>query len=237
MAQKARRRGRQPSRQKTASRGKRTRRRKGQGERLASLLWFLGGLTLGALLLLPVFYLGGEGETELPTSGEDSSRAEGEAPTETADSDAPTRNVETPTQGQRSPSREGDSGMDYRFYTLLPEMEVDPAPQEDPPDPPQEEGATEPVPETPEDEAPTRPEGAEGDYLLQVGSFQEHRPAEELKARLALKGLDAEVVEAQLQDRGTWYRVRLGPFPDRAKAEDVRSRLAEGGMDSMILQQ
>ncbi len=236
MAQKARRRGRRPSRQKSVSKGKRTRRRKEQGQYLASLLWFLGGLTLGALLLLPIFYLGGEGETELPAPGEDPGQAQGEAPAETADSDPAPRDAEPPTQRQRSPTEKEGGGMDYRFYTLLPEMEVDPAPQDRPADPLQEEGATQPIPETQGDEGPTRPEGAEGNFLLQVASFQEHRPAEELKARLALQGLDAEVIEAQLQERGTWYRVRLGPFPDRAQAEDVRSQLAEAGMDSMILQ-
>lgn len=215
------------------------------GGLLKSFLWFSGGLVLGLLLLLPLFYLGGP----RPDSSDPAKRAPG-----TDGDPGPTKGAEAtqgdsgqkqaangPTRPGTSPSREEDpgEGMNYRFYTLLPEMEVKVSPGGGTPPTDEPDGsAREKAPQAPrKEETAGPPEGdPRGRFLLQVASFRKSRSAEEMKARLAMRGLQAEVVEAEIEDRGTWYRVRLGPYSDRSAAEEVKSRLAEAGMRSLILQ-
>jgi cell division protein FtsN len=52
--------------------------------------------------------------------------------------------------------------------------------------------------------------------------------ASELKGRLTRKGYSAYVQSADLNDKGTWYRVRIGAYRDKDGAErianDLRSR-------------
>jgi cell division protein FtsN len=78
--------------------------------------------------------------------------------------------------------------------------------------------------------------GAPADlYFVQAGAFQNPADADNLKARLALMGLQASVEPASLPDRGTWYRVRLGPYQQLEEINRVRATLAQNGVDASLV--
>lgn len=84
--------------------------------------------------------------------------------------------------------------------------------------------------------APAAPAAPAADQLfLQAGAFQDAADADNLKARLALIGIEASVQQVILADKGTLNRVRIGPF---AKPEDmnrVRSQLAQNGIQANVV--
>jgi DedD protein len=69
----------------------------------------------------------------------------------------------------------------------------------------------------------TAPPGHDGNYQLQVSSFKTREEADTFAQQLRLRGHKAYVLEAKVQGRGTWYRVRVGPFPSQAAASSYRS--------------
>ncbi len=74
-------------------------------------------------------------------------------------------------------------------------------------------------------------------YFLQVGSFQKAADADNLKAKLALTGLDASVQEVSIPDKGTMHRVRVGPFRDPEEMNRARGLLAQGGVQGTVIKQ
>jgi cell division protein FtsN len=72
-------------------------------------------------------------------------------------------------------------------------------------------------------------------YMIQAGSFQNPADADNVKAKLALLGLQASIEPAALPDKGTWYRVRLGPYRNLKDINTVRSQLAQAGIDATLL--
>ena len=50
--------------------------------------------------------------------------------------------------------------------------------------------------------------------FMQVGSFASNREADELKARLAIIGIETKIVKIALPDGTLWHRVRIGPILD-----------------------
>ncbi|SRR5581483_577794 len=90
------------------------------------------------------------------------------------------------------------------FYTVLPEVEtVLP-----------DRGRAKPT------KAERPEEGAR--YILQAGSFANFQEADQLKAKLALQGLQAQIQKITIEGRGEYYRVRLGPY-ERLEALDATS--------------
>ncbi|MGO4892938.1 SPOR domain-containing protein [Flavobacterium sp. W21_SRS_FM6] len=59
-------------------------------------------------------------------------------------------------------------------------------------------------------------------YLMQCGSFKVGSQAEELKAKIAFQGLEAQVRKSE---GSSWYRVILGPYESKRKAETDRHQL------------
>jgi cell division protein FtsN len=72
-------------------------------------------------------------------------------------------------------------------------------------------------------------------YFVQAGAFQNPADADNLKARLALMGLQASVEPANLPDKGTWYRVRLGPYTQLDEINRVRQTLAQNSIDAALV--
>lgn len=72
-------------------------------------------------------------------------------------------------------------------------------------------------------------------YFVQAGAFQNPADADNLKARLALIGLQASVEPANLPDKGTWYRVRLGPYSQLDEINRIRSTLAQNGVEGSLV--
>lgn len=60
--------------------------------------------------------------------------------------------------------------------------------------------------------------------LIQCGSFRKNEQAQELKAKIAFQGLEAQVRASQ-GSTGLWYRVILGPYDSKRVAEKHRHTL------------
>lgn len=78
-------------------------------------------------------------------------------------------------------------------------------------------------------------ETAKDTYFLQAGAFQNPADADNLKARLALLGLEASVEPTSLAEKGVWYRVRLGPYIRIDDINRARSQLAQNGIDVSLV--
>lgn len=123
------------------------------------------------------------------------------------------------------PGKPGDrpvkANRDFDFYTVLPggegRAEPDPAPA-----------------------PPTTPTGAptpSGERLyLQVGAFEDPAEADNMKALLALNGIEAVAQRTQLDDGRIVHRVRVGPFARPEDMASVRARLAGAGMTANVVQ-
>ncbi|MCW8858899.1 MAG: SPOR domain-containing protein [Deltaproteobacteria bacterium] len=66
-----------------------------------------------------------------------------------------------------------------------------------------------------------------GSHAVQVGSFNSAGDAIALKQKLLEKDYPAFVTEADLGDKGLWYRVRIGPYANATSAKKVQETLEE----------
>ena len=84
--------------------------------------------------------------------------------------------------------------------------------------------------------SPSSPKPYSGDsFWLQAGAFPEERDADNLKARIALTGLEATVRPVTVPDKGTFYRVRLGPYQSLEDANRMKDTLAQNGVPAAII--
>ena len=72
-------------------------------------------------------------------------------------------------------------------------------------------------------------------YWLQAGAFSEEREADNLRARIALTGLEAHVRAVNIPDKGTLYRVRLGPYQSLDNANRIKTTLSQNGVGTAII--
>jgi cell division protein FtsN len=72
-------------------------------------------------------------------------------------------------------------------------------------------------------------------YILQVGSFKDFKAADEIKARLALMGIDADIQRVVINGRDVRHRVRVGPYRNKDELHKARKRLQENNLDYMLL--
>lgn len=86
----------------------------------------------------------------------------------------------------------------------------------------------------PDNATPAAPSSHEA-YFLQAGAFQNQADADNLKARLALMGIEATVQSAALPDKGIWHRVRIGPFTSMDEMSRTRALLAENGVQATLV--
>jgi cell division protein FtsN len=70
---------------------------------------------------------------------------------------------------------------------------------------------------------------------LQVGAFEDPTEADNLKARLALMGVEASVQRGESPTAGTVHRVRLGPYTRLDELNKVRGELAQAGIESNLV--
>lgn len=72
-------------------------------------------------------------------------------------------------------------------------------------------------------------------YFLQVGAFQTEEEADNVKAKLALLGLEAVVQTANVPDKGVWHRVRVGPYTDLDQIGKARAELTKNGFNTDLI--
>jgi cell division protein FtsN len=83
---------------------------------------------------------------------------------------------------------------------------------------------------------PSSPKAFSGEqYWLQAGAFAEEREADNLKAKIALSGLEATVRSVNTADKGTLYRVRLGPYQSLDAANRIKTSLSQNGVGAAII--
>jgi cell division protein FtsN len=71
-------------------------------------------------------------------------------------------------------------------------------------------------------------------YYLQAGAFRDQADAENSKAKLALAGFEASILN-QPGDSGPMFRVRLGPFNQLESMNRVRGKLSDNGIDVAVV--
>lgn len=116
------------------------------------------------------------------------------------------------------PGKPGDKVGDkprFEFYKMLPNAQ-DAAPAAPPATKP--EGG--------------KPAAAAEPLYLQAGSFQSATDADNLKARLALMGVDASVQEVDIPEKGKMHRVRVGPMSSVDEMNRIRGLLSENGIQA-----
>ncbi|HEX5340698.1 MAG TPA: SPOR domain-containing protein [Gammaproteobacteria bacterium] len=74
-----------------------------------------------------------------------------------------------------------------------------------------------------------------GIYILQVGSFQNYAEADKLKASLALLGVESDIQQVQVNNGGTWNRVRIGPIKDLKALNALRAKLAQNHIEPLVI--
>lgn len=117
------------------------------------------------------------------------------------------------------PGKPGDQPVvrqDFEFYRILPQGSG---------------GGAESIPVAPQ---PPEPAPVERLYL-QVGAFEDPAEADNMKALLALNGIEASAQRAQLADGRIVHRVRIGPFTTPEDMNPVRARLALAGMTASVV--
>jgi cell division protein FtsN len=122
---------------------------------------------------------------------------------------------------QSLPGKPGDKPPEKRFtfYDILPgNQEAVP-------------GATPTGPVEAPVQGPVAGPSVTGEMLyLQVGAFQKSTEADNLKAKLALLGLEAGVQEVTVPDKGTLFRVRVGPYATLDDMNRARALLAQNAI-------
>jgi cell division protein FtsN len=143
--------------------------------------------------------------------------------TETAPANGDARQ---PAQPLALPGKPGDPLPEkrFQFYDILP-GKADAVPGAKPAD-------AEAKKEEPKKEA--RKDESKQPLFLQAGSFSKPKEADNLKASLALMGLEASVQQVMVQDK-TYYRVRLGPYNRIDDVNKVRADLAKAGIDASLV--
>lgn len=104
----------------------------------------------------------------------------------------------------------------FEFYRILP-------------------GSEQPMTEREAREAARKQQPARDLYFLQAGSFQNPSDADNLKARLALLGVEANISTVTLPEKGVWHRVQLGPYTRVDDVNRARETLKQNGIDSTIV--
>ena len=136
-----------------------------------------------------------------------------------------------PVPGEETGSDPHVEGSDaaVTFYSALTEPRKDP-PVAKAPEP--AKPALKPVEEKPgaptavvPDTGQSVPDGRS--ILLQVASYKDQISAQKLLEELSSDGYSGTVVQADLGERGVWFRVRVGPYPTEKDARNVLDILRE----------
>ena len=81
----------------------------------------------------------------------------------------------------------------------------------------------------------TSPAATKEIYFLQVAAFQNPSDADNLKARLALAGIETQIQTATLPDGKVWHRVRVGPFSNQDELNKSRAALMANKLEANLI--
>jgi len=79
------------------------------------------------------------------------------------------------------------------------------------------------------------PEVERESFVLQLGAFKETRDLEQLRARLALLGIETRVQKVTINNNETFHRLRAGPYRSQQELDTVRRLLTRNNIRSVII--
>ncbi|MDO9282555.1 MAG: SPOR domain-containing protein [Methylotenera sp.] len=109
-----------------------------------------------------------------------------------------------------------DDKTRFDFYTILPGTERKVTPEEI---------------EIKEEPQTTTPSS----YFLQVGAFATEEDADNMKAKLALLGFEAQVQTATIPNKGILHRVRVGPLDNLDQINKSKTELSSNGFKADLI--
>jgi cell division protein FtsN len=127
--------------------------------------------------------------------------------------DAPSANVAPPKPAQNTPPPTPETAPSFDFYKVLPGSAPIATPDEKP-------------------AAPNQPR-----YYLQAGAFHNAADADNLKARLALLGVEAQIQTSEVPEKGVFHRVRIGPLGSLDAVNTTRSLLTQNNIPADLVKQ
>ncbi|HUW39079.1 MAG TPA: SPOR domain-containing protein [Rhodocyclaceae bacterium] len=195
------------------------RRRQGGG----TLLGLFMGLVVGVLIAFGVVWYLNKSPFPFVEKGARDERA-----------DAKSAAGAQPAQPLPLPGKPGDKVDDkprFDFYKILPgNQEATPTtPDQAAPAARSSPGVAPPAAK------PSAPAAASESFYLQAGAFQKSGEADNLKAKLAMMGLETDVQVVQLAGQGTVYRVRVGPYSKPEELNRVRAQLSQNGIQATVV--
>ncbi len=107
----------------------------------------------------------------------------------------------------------------FDFYKILPDKEVNIS---------EWESVEEETTSTQQNDQPVM-------FVLQVGSFKQFGAADEIKAKLAMMGVTADIQRVVINGQDVRHRVRIGPYKNTNKLQQARDRLLANDLDFMLL--
>ena len=87
----------------------------------------------------------------------------------------------------------------------------------------------------PAKEQPRPPVEVKETFFLQAGAFQSPAEADNMRARLALLGVEASVQSNSSTERGPLHRVRIGPFSRVEEVNRTRDTLKQNGIETTLI--
>ena len=181
---------------------------------LPGWVWMLGGLAIGLFVAFLVYLNNSTHPTQknaLAQVIKDTINDVRSVKKEKLDKPPP------PPETKKDKTDKEDPRPSFDFYYILPELEV-----------------RVPEQEIAKKSAAEKPEVEDIDYILQVGSFKQHEQADQLKAKLAIHGVSANIQSVRIND-DTWHRVRVGPLQNLKTLNQVNKRLKDNGFNAIIV--
>lgn len=220
-------------------------------------IWLLCGLFLG-VAGLSVYYIASRPAGHGPESVSVNLPASDAADSNKKNTQDASR---TPTTGsdQAGAAAEDQKKTNPRFsfYKMLPnyKVEVPAGHQQKPVADDNEPHEAEPAANTPAPSAPAQPQSASrsndtaphasqssnpgtsgSGYVIQAGAFSAEKDADHRKARLALLGVTADIVDVQTSSGKTVYRVQSSVLKSSDTAHSLAQRLQSHGIETMVRQ-
>jgi cell division protein FtsN len=195
---------------------------------LPGWVWMLGGLVIGLFVALLVYIDQNTTASHTTSVSESLNDLVGKFKQDTREVRKTTQDAPTPPATET----ETRSRPRFDFYTILPELEIVI---------PEHELLERSKATSPGDSAPpaaVKPAAEPGlRYILQAGSFRNPDQADQLRAQLALIGIEATVQTVTINDGDTWHRVRIGPLEDLTDLNRTRKRLHDNGINTMVIKE